>query len=448
GTGHGSFVKDDDGNFWMYYHANPSLTVPEGSTWWAERSTYVKPFSFTTKTINGKSVSYPSFGTPVAPNSTQTISVDTADYHEEDAHHYSPVFTISSGEVTELYRTCYICGETKVESVTFAKAPAFSLEADTNSVLIKWNKIEGADGYRVYRRDEGDNTEYLRLADVGDNNSYTDKNLESGVRYRYLIHAYYFDLNGEYKYTATGGKGIYTALVAPNVSAVQTSAKTITVTIQAVDNATEYVLYRSVNGSSFEEYAKVSALEYVDTDVVAESDYEYKVIAKSANSASAYSVTVKVSTIIMAANLDKVTSGDLFDAISARAPESEVNVFTSAEKLDKTVVISRELFAECVFYSVHSDYIVPAVNYEKLDEDNYAITFRHANADAIIFAKEEIITYGDATSDGEITLLDAIRTLRYVASHTSSLDIAATDTNYDLSTDIEDILAILSASLN
>ncbi|MBQ4150873.1 MAG: glycoside hydrolase family 43 protein, partial [Clostridia bacterium] len=47
GTGHGSFVKDDDGNFWMYYHANPSLTVPEGSTWWAERSTYVKPFSFT-----------------------------------------------------------------------------------------------------------------------------------------------------------------------------------------------------------------------------------------------------------------------------------------------------------------------------------------------------------------------------------------------------------------
>lgn len=111
GTGHGSFVRDDGGNWWMYYHANASLSVPSGSTWWAERNVYVKQFTFTETTLNGVSVSYPSFGTPAKHGSTQYIYARTADYHADGAHQYS-AYTLGEGE--EAYvatRTCHICGE-------------------------------------------------------------------------------------------------------------------------------------------------------------------------------------------------------------------------------------------------------------------------------------------------------------------------------------------------
>ncbi len=449
GTGHGSFVQDDDGAWWMYYHANPSLTVPEGSTWWTERSTYVKPFSFTTKKINGKTVSYPNFGTPVAPNSTQTISVDTADYHADGDHHYGLTLTEVDGTVTEVYRTCYICGENEVISVTFAKKPTFTLTSTTDSVNLTWTMVDGADGYRVYRRDEGDNTKYERLADVGATNSYTDKNLESGTRYRYLIHAYRYDVNGGYQYTATGGKEVYTALVAPKISAEQTDANAITVTIGAVNNATEYVIYRSVDLPLFEEYVTVSEPLYVDTDVQAGSDYGYKVIARSANSVSAESESVSVRAKILGAKLEVVTSGELFDSINERANGASVTVYKTVNPNNaKELIISDDISLTDYIYSVHGDYIVPAVEYERPDEEHYMITFMHGGADAYIFSDSELVTYGDVNSDGKITLLDAVRTLRYVADNKTVMDIAASDVNYDLATNIKDIIEILRAVIN
>lgn len=449
GTGHGSFVKDDDGAWWMYYHANPSLTVPEGSTWWTERSAYVKPFSFTTKTVNSKTVSYPDFGTPVAPDSTLTISVDTADYHAEGDHHYGLTLTEVDGTITEVYRTCYICGVHDVISVTFAKKPALTLASTTNSVQLTWTTVEGADGYRVYRRDEGDDTKYERLADAGSSNSYVDKNLEGGTRYRYLIHAYRYDVNGGYHYTATGGKEIYTALVAPAISAEQTDANAITVTIEAVSNATEYVIYRSVDLPLFEEYVTVTSTVYVDTDVQAGSDYAYKVIARNANAESAFSASVSLRAKIMAAKVEAVTSGELFDDISTRANGTAVSIYKTVNPNNaKELIISDDISLTQYIYSVHGDYIVPAVEYERPDEDHYMITFMHGGADAYIFSECAIVTYGDANADGKVTLFDAIRTLKYAVDDSTDLDIAASDVNFDCDTDVKDVVAILRKVLN
>ena len=112
GPGHGSFVQDDGGSWWMYYHANSSLSVPSGSTWWAERNVYTKQFSFTEKTLNGVTVSYPDFGTPAKHGGIQYIYVRTADYHEEGDHFYSPLLTVNVGTKIGAVKKCYICGDT------------------------------------------------------------------------------------------------------------------------------------------------------------------------------------------------------------------------------------------------------------------------------------------------------------------------------------------------
>lgn len=116
GTGHGSFVKDAEGNHWMFYHANHSLTVPSGSSWWAERETYAKRYTFTEKTIGGKTVAYPDFGTPAAYQGTQNISTRVTDYHPEGAHWYSVFTERAAGTL----RHCYICGAEEDIRSTFA----------------------------------------------------------------------------------------------------------------------------------------------------------------------------------------------------------------------------------------------------------------------------------------------------------------------------------------
>ena len=76
------------------------------------------------------------------------------------------------------------------------------------------------------------------------------------------------------------------------------------------------------------------------------------------------------------------------------------------------------------------------------------ITFMHGGADAYIFSDGELVNYGDANADGKITLLDAVRTLKYATDSKTVADVAATDVNYDLVTDVKDVIEILRMALN
>ncbi len=73
-----------------------------------------------------------------------------------------------------------------------AKGKLTTRTATDNGVLLKWNKIEGADGYVIYRRTspKGKTT---AIADISADKarSYTDKNANDGKVYYYYIKAYY-----------------------------------------------------------------------------------------------------------------------------------------------------------------------------------------------------------------------------------------------------------------
>ena len=81
GTGHSSYVQNyADGTWWIYYHANPSLTVPNGSSWWKERNTYLQQFTFEEQTIGGKTYSIPEFGVPLKPTDLRTVIMQAPNY--------------------------------------------------------------------------------------------------------------------------------------------------------------------------------------------------------------------------------------------------------------------------------------------------------------------------------------------------------------------------------
>ncbi len=112
GTGHSSYVQNyHDGSFWMYFHANPSLTVSAGSSWWADREVYAQPFTVKEVRINGKTYSFPDFGTPLAPSAARGVTVTSPDFCA-GGHWYG-----GAGGV------CRICG---------AKAPLTGRYKDVN----------------------------------------------------------------------------------------------------------------------------------------------------------------------------------------------------------------------------------------------------------------------------------------------------------------------------
>ncbi|MBQ8837573.1 MAG: family 43 glycosylhydrolase [Clostridia bacterium] len=452
GTGHGSFVQDEDGAWWMYYHANSSTEVPEGSTWWAERSTYLKPFSFTTKSVNGVSVSYPSFGTPIALDELQTISVDTADYHASGEHLYSVYYTYTNGEVTEVARQCLICGAYDVKSVTFAKTPAFTLTSATDSVTLKWSKIDGTHGYRVYYKEPSGN-EYTRLTELHDTDtvSYTHSKLESGSFHRYIMHAYYIDRAGAYQYVATGGQGVYTYPAAPTLTATANDDGTVTLVAAVTGGADSYEYSRTADGTVWDVIAADADSEYTDTTAESSTEYTYRVRALAGTLYGEYSASATVTTAKAAYKFEISTCGNIYDNVSARAGEDiSFNLLVRvADSVGSQILLPADTDTKKLyFYTVHGDYIVPAEELSVTDSGEYILTAAYENADAIIFADAELILYGDANGDGKISLVDVIRTIKHIAGNTVEIDKAAADISNDCSITTLDLLRIIKEIVN
>ena len=206
GPGHGTFVIGEDDEWWMIYHANPSLTVPSGSSWWAQRNIYAKKFTFTNKTIGGKVYKFPNFGSPAGATSTQYMQARTAHYHAAGNHMYSPELYIISGSVIEYAKKCYICGEKTVRTAEITQKPVFTASSTANSVTLTWSKIEGVTGYKIYRKAPGE-TAYTALKAIYDPDavSYTDTGLTGGETYGYLMHAFYKDNADVVYFSPTSG---------------------------------------------------------------------------------------------------------------------------------------------------------------------------------------------------------------------------------------------------
>lgn len=173
-----------------------------------------------------------------------------------------------------------------VVSKYFLSAPKLtSVKNSASGVKVSWEIVNGAEGYKVYRKTGSGSYEY-----IGKTSKlyYTDKATKSGTTYTYTVRAYKSKTNSSYK---TGLKIKH--LASPEVTA-KVYAKSVKLSWDEVSGAKAYVIYRKTAGSS--KWTKLTSTEnisYKDTSVKKNTTYYYCVKAFNGNFVSGYD-TIKI----------------------------------------------------------------------------------------------------------------------------------------------------------
>ena len=191
-------------------------------------------------------------------------------------------------------------GQTRI---FFASPVLQSRENVVNGVQITWTAVEGATGYRIYRRGAGTNYwHYLGTIDAK-NTSYIDygkdvngKNIgmKNGEYYRYTVRATNENRGsnvvypGGYNQTIYSGfdtTGLYLKHVStPKMVSVSNASTGVLVKWNAIPGATSYRVYRRGAGSTYWYFlGEVSGTSYTDTAIANASGkyYRYTVRAVS-----------------------------------------------------------------------------------------------------------------------------------------------------------------------
>lgn len=126
-----------------------------------------------------------------------------------------------------------------------------SAENINGGVKITWNRLNGANGYEVYRK-TGNGTSVKAAALGGSATSWTDKQTANGTRYTYTI----YGLNGSIKSKVSNARVTY--YLTRNTASVSSKAGRLTVKWKKNSSATGYQIQYGVK-SSFSGAAMTSA---------------------------------------------------------------------------------------------------------------------------------------------------------------------------------------------
>lgn len=130
------------------------------------------------------------------------------------------------------------------------------VSAGYNALKLNWSKVNGADGYRVYVKVNG---QWNALGNTK-STTYVHKKLETGKSYTYTVKAYKNTKSGTV-WSSYDKKGITgkAALSAPSLrKAKRTSAKKATLSWKKVNGASGYVVYRKTNNGRWQIVKKIT----------------------------------------------------------------------------------------------------------------------------------------------------------------------------------------------
>lgn len=172
-------------------------------------------------------------------------------------------------------------------------------------VTVKWNKINGAEKYRVFRKTA--DTGWSKLVDTTAV-SYNDKTAKSDTTYYYTVRCISADAK---KYTSpydTVGKSVH-YIAAPVIAKFENTAAGTVISWNAVDGADTVRVFRK-NGTSWKKLADTSALTYTDTNVKSGTAYEYtlRCVDDKGSFISGYNSTGWSNTYLSAPTVTSVTN--------------------------------------------------------------------------------------------------------------------------------------------
>lgn len=152
-----------------------------------------------------------------------------------------------------------------------------------NQTKLSWKKIEGADGYEIYRKVSGGSYQKIATIKKGATVSYTDKKVTLGKSYTYKLRAYR-SISGKKYYCDWSKTCTQKAQVAtPTLTVKSASYQSLALSWKKVSGASGYVIYRrEASKGNFKKIATISSgntLKYTDQKKTFQKKYEYKIMA-------------------------------------------------------------------------------------------------------------------------------------------------------------------------
>ena len=145
-------------------------------------------------------------------------------------------------------------------------------KAGNHGVSLTWSKVDGADGYIIYRKVGNGKFEYRYMVT---GTSYTDNTASNDEYNFYRVYPYAMvngernlGLSGEYVYQKGGLNAV------GNLKANPAGKNKVTLTWDKAEGAEGYIIYRKVGNGTFAYRYMVSGTSYTDT-TASTSDYNF-----------------------------------------------------------------------------------------------------------------------------------------------------------------------------
>lgn len=172
--------------------------------------------------------------------------------------------------------------------------PKLTFSSSTSSsIKLTWNKISGAEGYRLYRYNPSTN-KYDNIKDItsASTTSYTDTSRNSATTYYYKIRSFWTDDEGTKTYSnlSTVTSTTTTPKQTTGLRAIETYTNRIDLYWSKVTGATGYKIYKSSSSSgNYKLIGTTTSTLYKDKNVSKNKTYYYKIRAyKTLNSKNYY----------------------------------------------------------------------------------------------------------------------------------------------------------------
>ena len=181
---------------------------------------------------------------------------------------------------------------------------------------VRWKSVDGAEGYRIYRKMEsGGGWSLVKTVSGYTTLTWTDNSVLSGYDYYYTVRAVKGSAIGGHRSPGINTKAAGVTLTAPTLTSAGNTASGVELKWSAVSGATSYTVFRKLDGGNWSTIASgVTGTSYTDSSATSGTRYIYCVRAEgpggpSANSNSKeivfYSAPVLISATIQSSTSEK-----------------------------------------------------------------------------------------------------------------------------------------------
>ncbi|MBQ6018739.1 MAG: fibronectin type III domain-containing protein, partial [Clostridia bacterium] len=226
---------------------------------------------------------------------TSNETVGYVDTTAESGLEYT--YGVRSGRGTEK-------GSFTLKKIVCLAAVTPTLANGKTGMTVKWTKVEGADGYYVFRKSGSGSYTTLKKIESAETLTYTDKTAVSGTKYTYGVRAY--------KSTT---KGAYTAKTMTRLAAITpmltNAADGVSVKWTQVAGAEGYYIYRKAGTGSYSLVKKIgsgASVSYTDTAVKDSNGTKYTYYVRAYKGATKGAYTAKSIYRLTGVRITKLTN--------------------------------------------------------------------------------------------------------------------------------------------